>query len=399
MTYFRPQTPDDITTMKERGDAEGATLEYKSSRLFEQKNEKVFETLSRELTAFANALGGVLIIGIEEDDNRQISDIAPILDNSRNETWLEDGLLSRISPSLQLSISRIEIDGGHLIVIDVPQSRNAPHQAADKRYYARRLFRVDPLLAFEVDDIRRRTSSSSVGAGLSMMFQGGSVSFSIKNEGLGNIFDVSIQIEGIENSSIAEAWNPGLDRPYTEPFRIIHSGETRNFLGVGFNFLEERLQDQMNVKLFYADEEGKQHQRTYTYYLKDFRSTFRLKSPNEEVLENGVKQLEKIERTLGDLSRDIKSIRESAFHPTGINFSSTTLTTLKSDKEVKWPGEFLTFQALAEVLGVDMSTAVKIQRELFGAAHYVGGVNRPLDEIDLPDEVKERIRQRLILPR
>ncbi|WP_095091023.1 ATP-binding protein [Mesorhizobium sophorae] len=398
MTYFRPRTIDDILEMKERGDAEGATLEYKSSRLFEQKNEKVFETLSKELTAFANAIGGALIIGVEEDNDRRISDIRPIQDPSRNETWLEDGLLSRIAPSLQISIERIDVEIGHLLVLDVPPSRNAPHQAADKRFYARRLFRIDPLLPFEVEDIRRRVSTLPSGASLSITFESGRVSFSIKNDGLGHVFDVSIQIEGIENTSIVQQWVPGgFDRPYTEPFRIIHSGETRNFLGAGFEFLQGHLDDRMDVHLHYTDEDGKQHQKTYTYYLKDFHSTYRMKSPNEEVLEQGIKRLENIERTLTSLSRDIKAMHENAFHPTGLNFSRTTLTALSNRADVKWPGRFLTIQALAEVLEIDIETALRIQRELFGASHYFGGANKPLEDIDLPDDIKERIRQRLIL--
>jgi len=47
---------------------------------------------------------------------------------------------------------------------------------------------------------------------------------------------------------------------------------------------------------------------------------------------------------------------------------------------------------------VDFETAVKIQQEVFGAAHYLGGRNTPLDEIDLPDQVKNKIRQYLKLP-
>jgi|GEM_PF-5075548 len=113
MTYLRPRTLDDILEMKERGDSEGATLEYKSSRLFEQKNDKVFETLSKEVTALANAIGGILIIGLEEDNDRRIANIVPVQDPLRSETWLEDGLLSRITPSLQLSIERIEVESGH----------------------------------------------------------------------------------------------------------------------------------------------------------------------------------------------------------------------------------------------------------------------------------------------
>jgi|GEM_PF-5483732 len=289
-------------------------------------------------------------------------------------------------------------DREHLLILDVPASCNAPHQAADKRYYARRLFRVDPLLAFEVDDFRRRVTSLSSGASLFTKFQNGSVSFSIENEGLGHIFDVSIQIDGIENTTLARQWTPGLDRPYTEPFRTIHSGETRHFLGASFEFMQSKLDDRMDIHLFYKDEDRKQHQKTYTYFLKDFHSTVRLKTPIEEALGEGVKQLEKIEQSLTKLSRDVKIMQERAFHPTGLSLSKTTLGVLSQGANVTWPGQFLTFEALAEVLEIDIGTALKIQHELFAEFHLAGGISKPLDEIDLPDDVKERIRQRLIMP-
>ncbi len=398
MNYFKPHSIDDILEMKHRGDAEGATLEYKSSLIFNQKNEKVFGSLSNEITAFANAIGGIVIIGIEEDNQRRIAEIAPITDSTKHESWLEDGLLACVSPSLRISIERIDVDGGHILVIDAPPSLNAPHQAADKRYYARRLFRVDPLLAYEVDDIRRRVASSPDGATLSILFQGGSVSFSIKNEGIGPIFDTSIQIEGVENASIAQQWSPGLSRPYTEPFRIIHPGETRHFPCAGFQFFQKHLEDRMDVHLHYADKDGNKCQKSYTYYLKDFHTTFRLKAPYEEVLEQGVKQLERIERTLTDVANDAKTIRERAFHPTGLNFSKSTLDTLIKGAAVKWPGEFLSYEAIAEILEVDIETALKIQQELFAVSQYIGGKNKALKDIELPDDIKERVRQRLILP-
>ena len=398
MHYFKPDTLDDLYEMKRRGDEEGATLEYKSSRIFNQKNEKVFESLSKELTAFANTIGGALIIGVE-DEQRRIAEIAPITDSTKHESWLEDGLLTCISPSLQITIKRIDADGGHILVIDVPPSRNAPHQAADKRYYARRLFRIDPLLAFEVDDIRRRIASSTNGANLSVIFDSGSISFSINNEGIESIFDASIQVDGIENTSIAQQWSPGLTRPYTEPFRVIHSGETRHFPGAGFEFFQRNLEDRMEVSLHYTDEFGKSHQRSYTYFLKDFHNTHSLKVRSEELLSQGVKQLERIDQSIADLVNNIKLIRESAFHPTGLNLSRTTLAALSNQAEIKWPGESLSYEAIAEVLEIDIDTAIKIQRELFGASCFIGGTNKALEDIDLPDDVKERICQRLILPK
>lgn len=399
MSYFIPQTMEDILKMKQRGDAENSTLEFKSSRIFEKNNSRVFDSLSKETTAFANALGGILIIGIEENSERQISEIVPIQDASKSDSWLEDGLLPSITPNLKMSIEQIEFEAGHLIVIDVPASRNGPHQASDMRYYARRLFRVDPLLAFEVDDIRRRILSEALGANLSILFKDSGISFSIENEGLAPIFEVSIEVEGVTNLEIAKVWTPGLNRPYTEPFKIIHPGETRNFLGAGFEFFQQHLEDQMDVSLHYVDEDGKKHQKVYTYYLKDFHSTFRQKEPNEDILETGVKRLESIEQALGEFSRTLKSMQESAFHPSGLNLSKTTLTSLSNKSDVKWPGEHLNFMGLSEILEVSTETALQIQRDLFGASHYMGGTNKPLEEIDLPEEVKDRIRQRLILPR
>lgn len=398
MAYFLPQTLSDILEMKDRGDSESATLEFKSCRLFNQKNDKVFETLSKEITAFANSIGGVLIIGVEEDEHRAISEVDPITDNKKHESWIEDGLLSRISPNLHFSITKIEAGEGFLLVINVPASRNAPHQSADKRYYARRLFRVDQLLAFEIDDIRRRAVASSGGANLSVVFRGGAVSFEIENTGIGPIFDIGITIEGIDNDALAREWTPGLGRPYTDPFKIIQPKEKRSFLGAGFEFFEKHLEDRMAVTLHYTDEDEKPQVKTYTYYLKDFYSTARLRRPQEEIIEKGVQNLEKLERTIARLQGDIHKIRESAFFPSGFNLSKTTLSILSGEKDVKWPGGALSFQALAEILEVDFETALKIQRDVLGASHHVGGKNVSLAEVDLPEVVKEKIAKRLMLP-
>ena len=83
MPYFVPQTLEHILEMRDRGDSENATLEFKSCRLFDQKNDKIFETLSKEITALANSIGGVLIIGVEEDGDRRISEIVPVADGKK----------------------------------------------------------------------------------------------------------------------------------------------------------------------------------------------------------------------------------------------------------------------------------------------------------------------------
>jgi hypothetical protein len=89
---------------------------------------------------------------------------------------------------------------------------------------------------------------------------------------------------------------------------------------------------------------------------------------------------------------------ESAFYPTGLNLSKTALQALSGKSDWKWPGQSMSYAALAEVLEVDIGTALRIQQDLFGNHHFLGAVDSALDDIDVPNEVKSRIRQLISLP-
>ncbi|MBL4645633.1 MAG: hypothetical protein COA52_15120 [Hyphomicrobiales bacterium] len=399
MTYFRPKTATDIIHMRERGDTEGPALEFKSSKLLKGKMDKAFDSLSKELTAFANSMGGVLIIGIEDENNGHIADIIPLTDTKMNEQRLEDGLLPRISPPLSMNIYRIEITGGFLMVFDVPASANGPHQANDKRFYARRLLRIDPLLPFEIDDIRRRTMENPVNVSLTISFRDQGINFSIINNGFASIHDIFIEVKDVPNSSIAQTWSPALERPYTEPFKVIQPAETRHFPGTAFEFFKERLNDKMEIVLNFSEQNGIQHKQNYVYSLKDFESASSTKKTTSEILlERELKVLEGTQQVLRELSNTMKAIQESSVHSSGLNLSNTTLKALTGQENWKWSGQNMSFSALAEVLEIDVATAVEVQRELFGEYVFAGGTNRPLEETIFTDELKQKILDQIILP-
>lgn len=398
MSYPIPRSEADIIQMQSDGDVEGPHLEYKSARLFDSRNEKVFETLSKEITAFANSAGGVLIIGVEENDDRSIQKISPVVDPQKTDSWIENGLLPRISPPISLKINTVEVCGGKVFVIDVPASHNAPHQSSDKRYYARRLFRVDPLLAFEIDDIRRRTFENPLSVSMSLSFSDELINFIVKNDGNVPVYDISIDIDGIDNREIANDWTPPLQRPYLEPFKVLHPGSEYYFLGSGYEFFQKKLSDTFIVKVLFSDADGGNHSKSYTHYLKDFESTQKRMPNSEKLLKSIEKQLKGIGKPLEDLVHVIKAANESVVHSSGLNLSNTTLTALSKNREWKWSGRDMSIMGLAEVLEIDTDTALKIHRQLFGGFNYVGQKDVDLSEIDIDDEIKAKIRERLIIP-
>jgi len=397
MAYKVPKTEHEVLALKEQREPEGPFLEYKSARLFKSKNDKIFETLSKELTAFANAAGGVLIIGIKEDSERCIEAFEPITDDKKMDSWLEDGLLPRISPPMAMTVQEIEVEHGKLLVIDVPPSPSAPHQASDRKYYARRLYRVDPLLAFEIDDIRRRAEGSPLNVSVGIWFENGIINFFIKNSSINPIYNIKVKIGGINGEEISKAWNPGIERPYLEPFRIIHQDEKMSFLGANFQFFKQKSMDEIIVSVLFSDSHGVSHQKEKKFYLKDYESAQFQRTNAERSLEKIEEHLSGINKALQEFALTAKSASESAIHSSGVNLSKTSLAALSSSLKWKWSGENLSHMALAEVLEVDMDTAHKIWSDLFGQYHLIGGRSVDLKHLDVDEEVKEKIRKRLVI--
>jgi hypothetical protein len=135
------------------GREESIRMEFKSGRLMEQPAEKVAETLSKEVSGFANTEGGLLFLGLAEEKG-----IATQLDGVPAELWSPHRLQQIIESNISPSLARIRIhcvplsvaSGARVVfVIEVPKGRTA-HQAKDYRYYGRSEFESKPLRDFDV---------------------------------------------------------------------------------------------------------------------------------------------------------------------------------------------------------------------------------------------------------
>jgi len=167
ITQFFHKTPEevsasDIEQFIEQGLEENVHLEYKSIELYGDVDK-----LSHSVSAFANADGGILILGIremvEKDKKGRTVRIGPDKvtwgDPSLSKERLESKLMSRIQPRIDgLVIQTIRNkEGGLIFLIDVPRS-DRPHQAADHRYYKRWSFQKLPMEHYEIEDLFHRMS-------------------------------------------------------------------------------------------------------------------------------------------------------------------------------------------------------------------------------------------------
>lgn len=113
-------TEDDIRLIIAGG--EGFNAEFKVS-----VPSKVRE-LTEEICAFANAAGGILLIGV--DDTNQLKGIN--IDNAKRSAIQNS--ISEISPQLNCSFEIVNVDGLDIAVIEVPTGINKPYVCSGSIY-------------------------------------------------------------------------------------------------------------------------------------------------------------------------------------------------------------------------------------------------------------------------
>jgi hypothetical protein len=160
-------TINKITEMIELGVEENLHLDYKSIDSLLNTDAKKME-LSKDVSAFANSDGGIIIYGVKEINNKPTGfDNKP---SSVNREWIENVILSSIQNKIEdLNIIPLDYENGcQVFVIEIPKSDRAPHIAKDRRYYKRYNFSSVPMEHYEIEDIRNRIIAPKVIANLGL---------------------------------------------------------------------------------------------------------------------------------------------------------------------------------------------------------------------------------------
>lgn len=149
---------DDIEYLINNEVEENIHLDYKAAGALAKEDKKRSE-ITKDVSAFANSDGGIIVYGIAERDHRP-QEISPIDGRIYTKEWLEN-VINLIQPRIEgLKIYPIRVDDleKSIYIVQIPKSDNAPHMANNHCYYGRKNFQSLPLEDYEVKELYNRVS-------------------------------------------------------------------------------------------------------------------------------------------------------------------------------------------------------------------------------------------------
>lgn len=159
-------TIEDIKDLIHNEIEESRNLEYKGARALSKTDGKTNE-ISKDVSSFANANGGIIIYGIKEYDekgkNHLPERIDPIDRTKFSKEWLEHIINSKIQPKIKgVEIDPVSISESEVVyVVKIPKSTTA-HQSSGHKYYKRYNFEAVPMEDYEVRDVMNRLTHPDV---------------------------------------------------------------------------------------------------------------------------------------------------------------------------------------------------------------------------------------------
>jgi len=139
---------------------EDLNLDYKACDSL-AKSEGKKKEISKDVSAFANSAGGVIVYGVTEDNHLPTGIDSGYDPADISKEWVEQVINSNIKRRIDgVRINQLELrttkPGKVIYVVSIPQSNRAPHMASDHRFYKRFNFESVPMEEYEVRDVARR---------------------------------------------------------------------------------------------------------------------------------------------------------------------------------------------------------------------------------------------------
>ncbi len=155
---------EDIELLIHNGVQESLTLDYKRCASLDKRNPTRKTELSKDVSAFANSAGGMIIYGVIETNHLPTGIDVGYDPTDITREWIEQVINSTIQRRIDgIRIKQIELrksnPGRVIYVVHIPQSRHAPHMAEDHIFYKRFNYQSIPMEEYEVRDVAGRADA------------------------------------------------------------------------------------------------------------------------------------------------------------------------------------------------------------------------------------------------
>jgi hypothetical protein len=190
---------EDINSLILNEVEESINLEFKDGRALDKSDKKKVE-ISKDISAFANSDGGIIIYGITEE-NHKANGFSFVNGNEYTKEWLEqiiNSLIQRRIPDILIFPIRRKGNLHETIyLIKIPASVEAPHLNKDKRFYKRYNFESVQMEEYEI----RRLYGRKIKSKLSLQ----SWSFAAIESNSDDTFKFKIEVGIINDGDITES--------------------------------------------------------------------------------------------------------------------------------------------------------------------------------------------------
>lgn len=382
---------------------ESITLEYKRCASL-SNTDNIKKEISKDVSSFANSAGGAIIYGIKEEGHLPVGIDEGFNPKEITKEWLESVIDSRISPKIDsVQIVPVELTetrpGRYIYVVSIPQSRRAPHQASDFRYYKRSNFKSMPMEDYEIRDVsNRRTAVRPLILIDTFIRHSLVVYLSIKNVGNEVAADVKVEpnmdlrLRGERATKEIPLFSRGIqffppDKEFvfwygTFPEILNNNTKPSNF---NIKVTYKKLNDPITE---YSDE--------FHLDIRDYHYT----TPKTTRVEDEIKNIrEAVTKLTDELSRKMESLSSLKYitGPTGLDLSINSLRNIKhvlnQEPLEKINALYVSDEVFMEVLRLDMDTACRL-------GHWIRFdlKSDPIEEHSLSPEIMKEFHNYFIIP-
>src|SRR5258708_20583608 len=180
--FFHKSVPSEITyedflEFRKLNIEEHQNLDYKSGELLigykgqligkngRLTSDEGFIALAKEVAGFANAEGGMIVLGIREIQEKLNGKIVKVRPGAIHSlplgTVKKEMIESKLRSLIQFPIDDLTIvplrssnrSKSYVYILDIPQSIRIPHRVNEVHYYQRYNFETRPMLHYQINDL------------------------------------------------------------------------------------------------------------------------------------------------------------------------------------------------------------------------------------------------------